>query len=65
MSNLESKKWEYKRVIYDGEEFFISDLNIWSHKWELTGKSVMVKDPRYRTNPFVLLENQLQSNYSN
>lgn len=48
MVNLENKGWECKGVIYDGEEFFINELNIWNHKWELTGKTATVKDPKYK-----------------
>jgi hypothetical protein len=48
MINLESKKWECKSVIFDGEDFFIDGLNIWNHKWELTGETTTVKDPKYK-----------------
>jgi hypothetical protein len=48
MTNLESKKWECKSVIFDGEDFFIKGLNIWDYKWELTGRKVTVKDPEYK-----------------
>lgn len=68
MSNLESKKWECKGVIYDGEELFISDLNIWSHKWELTGKSATVKDPKYKkifkADIFKIQYNQIQFEFA-
>lgn len=68
MTNLESKKWECKGIIYDGEEFFIGGLNIWNYKWELIGKTTTVKDPKYkkvfRADIFKIQFNQTQIEFA-
>lgn len=68
MENLEDKKWKCKSVIIDGEDFLINGLNIWEHKWELTGKKVVVKDPKYKklfnVDIFKIQFNQIQAEFA-
>ena len=47
-ANSVSTSWKCISVIFDGEEFLMNGLNIWEHKWESTGKTVKVKDPKYK-----------------
>lgn len=41
------KIWKHTKTILDGEKYEINGVNIWSHPWMNTGKTINVKDPLY------------------
>ena len=57
-----------KAVIADGGDIFIKGLNIWKHEWTLTGKTVIVKDPKYskifKVDIYKIILNQIQVDFA-
>jgi hypothetical protein len=39
--------WKHIKTIVDNQTFKIDSLNIWDHKWNDTGETIRIKDPRY------------------
>lgn len=40
--------WKHVATIYEGETLLLSGLNIWDFEWQMTNKTVNVKDPIYK-----------------